>query len=72
MLEARAKYMLRNQVVEEVMIANPILKAVHSGRDATAVERSDLARDQRDGDLTDTVVATYSLTSNKETTSVSR
>ncbi|KAH8180104.1 centromere protein H (CENP-H) domain-containing protein [Sarocladium implicatum] len=41
MLEARAKYMLRNQVVEEVLMANPILKAVHSGRDATAVE-SDL------------------------------
>lgn len=39
MLEARAKYMLRNQVVEAVMTANPILKAVHSGRDASAVER---------------------------------
>lgn len=39
MMEARAKYMLRNQVVEAVMAANPILKAVHSGRDASAVER---------------------------------
>lgn len=39
MMEARAKYMLRSQVVEAVMTANPILKAVHSGRDATVVER---------------------------------
>ncbi|KAL2212694.1 hypothetical protein CC79DRAFT_1393893 [Sarocladium strictum] len=49
MIESRAKYMLRNQVVEAVMTANPILKAVHSGRDASAVE-SDLLPyiDQRD------------------------
>jgi hypothetical protein len=39
LLEARAKYMLRNNVVEVVMTANPILKAVHDGTDASAVER---------------------------------
>lgn len=39
LLEARAKYVLRNNVVEAVMIANPILKAVHNGTDASPIER---------------------------------
>ena len=32
--------MLRQGVVEDVLIANPILKAVHSGANATPTERS--------------------------------
>lgn len=32
--------MLRNQVIESVLVANPILKAVHMGRDASLVEKS--------------------------------
>ncbi|KAJ4271741.1 hypothetical protein NW762_000447 [Fusarium torreyae] len=39
LLESRAKYVLRNDVVEAVVTANPILKAVHSGTEATPVER---------------------------------
>ena len=39
LLEARARYMLRNEVAESVMTINPILKAVHAGRDASMVER---------------------------------
>ncbi|CAM1506682.1 Fc.00g063230.m01.CDS01 [Cosmosporella sp. VM-42] len=39
LLEARAKYVLRNNVVDAVMMANPILKAVHNGINASPVER---------------------------------
>jgi len=39
LLETRAKYLLRNQVIESVLSANPILKAVHNGTEATPVER---------------------------------
>ncbi|KAK3167226.1 hypothetical protein OEA41_010352 [Lepraria neglecta] len=39
-LEARAAYMLRQSVVEGVLIADPILNAVHSGANATATERA--------------------------------
>ena len=38
-LDARAAYMLRQSVVEDVLIADPILKAVHSGANATPTER---------------------------------
>lgn len=37
--ETRAKYVLRNDVTEAVLTANPILKAVHSGTGATSIER---------------------------------
>ena len=39
LLEARSKYKLRGTVVEAVMMANPILKAVHNGVDASPIER---------------------------------
>ena len=38
-LDARAAYILRQSVVEDVLIADPILKAVHSGANATPTER---------------------------------
>ncbi len=38
-LEARAAYVLRQSVVEDVLIADPILKAIHSGANATPTER---------------------------------
>lgn len=41
LLESRAKYVLRNDVIEAVIIANPILKAVHHGTDSSSVD-SDL------------------------------
>ncbi|KJZ73498.1 hypothetical protein HIM_07054 [Hirsutella minnesotensis 3608] len=43
LVEARAKFKLRNDAVEAVMMANPILKAVHNGTDASPVERDLLA-----------------------------
>ena len=39
LLEARAMYQLRNQVIERVLSADPILKAVHDGTEASPVER---------------------------------
>ncbi|ETS05778.1 hypothetical protein M419DRAFT_70459 [Trichoderma reesei RUT C-30] len=39
LLTARARYRLRNDAIEAVMMANPILKAVHSGTQASPIER---------------------------------
>lgn len=38
-LGARATYSLKQTVVEDVLIVDPLLKAVHSGFNATATER---------------------------------
>ena len=37
--EARAEYMLRNKIIQNVVIAHPVLKAVHGGRDETFADR---------------------------------
>ncbi|KAF4632553.1 hypothetical protein G7Y89_g5583 [Cudoniella acicularis] len=39
LLKAKAAYQLRANVIENVLIANPILKAVHSGNNASAAEQ---------------------------------
>ncbi|KAF5023339.1 hypothetical protein F66182_4647 [Fusarium sp. NRRL 66182] len=39
LLESRAKFVLRNDVIDAVVTANPILKAVHGGTEAKSVER---------------------------------
>ncbi|CAG8951899.1 hypothetical protein HYFRA_00005703 [Hymenoscyphus fraxineus] len=39
LLDAKTAYQLRNNIVESVLIANPILKAVHSGSNATIAEQ---------------------------------
>ncbi|TGJ80984.1 hypothetical protein E0Z10_g7778 [Xylaria hypoxylon] len=39
LLDSRARYMLRNAVVESVVSANPILQAVHNGTKASPIER---------------------------------
>ena len=38
-LEAKATYSLKQSVVEDVLIVDPVLKAVHSGLKATPTER---------------------------------
>ena len=38
-LEARATYSLKQSVVEDVLVVDPILKAVHAGLNATPTER---------------------------------
>ncbi|OTB15942.1 hypothetical protein K445DRAFT_317566 [Daldinia sp. EC12] len=39
LLDSRSKYVLRNQVVDSVIAANPILQAVHNGTKASPIER---------------------------------
>ena len=39
LLDARARYKLRNDAVELVMSADPVLKAVHGGTNASPIER---------------------------------
>ncbi|EPE36657.1 hypothetical protein GLAREA_08820 [Glarea lozoyensis ATCC 20868] len=39
LLEAKTAYQLRNDIVESVLIANPILKAVHAGSNASTAEQ---------------------------------
>lgn len=38
-LEARARYILKNSIVENVLVTDPVLKAIHSGGNATPAER---------------------------------
>ena len=39
-LEARAAYLLKHSIVQNILITDPVLKAVHSGNNATPAERS--------------------------------
>ncbi|KAI9791763.1 MAG: hypothetical protein M1816_003573 [Peltula sp. TS41687] len=39
-LEAKAAYSIRREVIENVLIAGPVLKAVHSGQDGSSIERT--------------------------------
>ncbi|KAI0172241.1 centromere protein H (CENP-H)-domain-containing protein [Hypoxylon sp. FL1284] len=49
LLDSRSRYALRNQVVESVMVANPILQAVHNGAKASPIEHDLLpVLEQRD------------------------
>jgi hypothetical protein len=38
-LKAKATYQVKHNVIESVLIANPILKAIHGGKNATAAEQ---------------------------------
>ena len=38
-MEARAEYMLRNKIIQSVVIAHPVLKAVHGGSDELFADR---------------------------------
>ncbi|RYP89220.1 hypothetical protein DL770_004518 [Monosporascus sp. CRB-9-2] len=49
LLDSRARYVLRNETVESVVMANPIMQAVHSGANASPIERDLLpVLEQRD------------------------
>ena len=39
LLKAKALYQVRNNIVESVLVTNPILKAVHAGDNAAVVEQ---------------------------------
>ncbi|KAH8161514.1 hypothetical protein CIB48_g6734 [Xylaria polymorpha] len=57
LLDSRARYTLRNEVVANVVSANPILQAVHNGTKASPIERDLLPL------LTDRDAASISLAS---------
>ncbi|KAM0203905.1 hypothetical protein ACHAPA_007565 [Fusarium lateritium] len=63
--ERRAKYVLRNDVTEAVLTANPILKAVHSGTGATSIERELLPYIERRDDAS-IAVAKQAAETNKK------
>ena len=46
-LEARAAYMLRQSVIEDVLISDAVLKAVHAGVNATPTQRYALDKERR-------------------------
>ncbi|KAI1209385.1 centromere protein H (CENP-H)-domain-containing protein [Annulohypoxylon truncatum] len=49
LLDSRSRYVLRNQVAESIVAANPILQAVHNGTKASPIERDLLpVLEQRD------------------------
>ncbi|KAI0841149.1 centromere protein H (CENP-H)-domain-containing protein [Hypoxylon sp. FL0890] len=49
LLDSRSRYVLRDQVVQSVIAANPILQAVHNGTKASPIERDLLpVLEQRD------------------------
>ncbi|KAI1759563.1 centromere protein H (CENP-H)-domain-containing protein [Hypoxylon sp. FL1150] len=49
LLDSRSRYVLRNEVVQSVIVANPILQAIHNGTKASPVERDLLPKlEQRD------------------------
>ncbi|KAH7181003.1 centromere protein H (CENP-H)-domain-containing protein [Fusarium sp. MPI-SDFR-AT-0072] len=64
LMESRAQYILRNEVTEAVMTANPILRAVHGGPEAAHVERELLPYIERRDD-TSILVATQAAETNK-------
>ena len=39
LLKAKARYQVRSNIIESVLIANPTLKAVHSGGNALIIEQ---------------------------------
>ncbi|KAI6770059.1 hypothetical protein HG530_004688 [Fusarium avenaceum] len=63
--ETRAKYVLRNDVTEAVLTANPILKAVHSGTGVTSIERELLPYIERRDDASITVAKQAAETNKK-------
>ncbi len=46
-VETRATYSLKQSVVEDVLIVDPILKAVHAGLNATPTERYSTPHDRK-------------------------
>lgn len=38
-MEARASYLLRNKITDQVLITDPVIKAVHGGSSASYEER---------------------------------
>ena len=39
LLTDKARYQVRNNIIESVLVTNPILRAVHSGTSASVIEQ---------------------------------
>ncbi|KAE9965048.1 hypothetical protein BLS_006002 [Venturia inaequalis] len=68
LLEARSRYTLRNQIIQNVIITDPVLKAVHSGEGVTELEKRLLPLIVE----RDTLSMVHSVLSNKLQTANSR
>ncbi|PMD64073.1 uncharacterized protein K444DRAFT_583800 [Hyaloscypha bicolor E] len=68
LLTAKAAYQVRNNVIESVLIANPILKAVHGGKNATIAEQdlAPLIQQRDDLSITLTELSTRVLSTRNE------
>ncbi|TRX98926.1 hypothetical protein FHL15_000268 [Xylaria flabelliformis] len=60
LLDSRARYTLRNEVVASVVSANPILQAVHNGTKASPIESRDLLPLLTDRDAVSSTLASQS------------
>ncbi|KFY05063.1 hypothetical protein O988_00294 [Pseudogymnoascus sp. VKM F-3808] len=58
LLEAKARYALKNSIAEDILVANPILKAVHAGPNASPIERDLLPLIQQRDDASTELAAT--------------
>ncbi|OBT73275.1 hypothetical protein VF21_08427 [Pseudogymnoascus sp. 05NY08] len=58
LLEAKARYALKKSIAESILVANPILKAVHAGSNASPIERDLLPLIQQRDDVSTELAAT--------------
>ncbi|KFY82121.1 hypothetical protein V500_10804 [Pseudogymnoascus sp. VKM F-4518 (FW-2643)] len=58
LLEAKARYTLKKSISESILVANPILKAVHAGSNASPIERDLLPLIQQRDDASAELAAT--------------
>ncbi|KFY72588.1 hypothetical protein V499_07267 [Pseudogymnoascus sp. VKM F-103] len=58
LLEAKARYALKKSIAESILMANPILKAVHAGSNASPIERDLLPLIQQRDDVSTELAAT--------------
>jgi len=68
LLKFKAAYQVRNNVIESVLIANPVLKAVHGGKNASIAEQdlAPLIRQRDDVSITLTQLSTRVLLARDE------
>ncbi|KFY42224.1 hypothetical protein V494_02523 [Pseudogymnoascus sp. VKM F-4513 (FW-928)] len=58
LLEAKSRYALKKSIAESILVANPILKAVHAGSNASPIERDLLPLIQQRDDASTELAAT--------------
>ncbi|KAL5346522.1 hypothetical protein ACLOAV_008793 [Pseudogymnoascus australis] len=58
LLEAKARYALKKSIAESILVANPIVKAVHAGANASPIERDLLPLIQQRDDASTELAAT--------------